>query len=40
MKAVTVSDFYLFDALLFDLCKEVETIRYNIIAISIAVPSI
>ena len=27
MKAVTVSDFYLFDALLFDLCKAVKTIR-------------
>ena len=27
MKAVTVSDFYMFDALLFDLCKAVETIR-------------
>ena len=35
MKAVTVSDFYLFDALLFDLCKAVEIIRYNIIAILI-----
>ena len=35
MKAVTVSDFYLFDALLFDLCKAVETSRYNIIAILI-----
>ena len=33
MKAVTVSDFYLFDALLFDLCKAVETIKYNILAI-------
>ena len=30
MKAVTVSDFCLFDALLFDLCKAVETSRYNI----------
>ena len=35
MKAVTVSDFYLFDALLFDLCKAVETSRYNMIAILI-----
>ena len=33
MKAVThgaVSNFYLFDALLFDLSKAVETSRYNI----------
>ena len=35
MKAVTVRDFYLFDALLFDLCKAVETSRYNMIAILI-----
>ena len=35
MKAVTVSDFYLFDAHLFDLFKAVETSRYNIIAILI-----
>ena len=35
IKAVTVSDSYLLDALLFDLCKAVETIRYNIIAILI-----
>ena len=29
MKAVTVSDFYLFDALLFDLCKAVECLQFN-----------